>query len=106
MPMSNLTERQQEVLQRLEKSMGAQAIADELGITRNAVYQQIQAIRKKGYLDPGFTPSGQAPRAIDAPPQLRAGESALEYLVTRQLEIADMLERLATQLRAEVGAAR
>lgn len=60
--MTQLTERQREIKKLLIKGMGAREIAEELGITRNAVYQQIQRLRRNGELDPGFTPTGQPPR--------------------------------------------
>lgn len=57
-----LTERQRAIKERLARGMGAREIAEDLGITRNAVYQQIQRMRKYGELDATFTPSGQPPR--------------------------------------------
>lgn len=59
---AQLTERQREVLERLERGMGAREIAEDLGVSRNAVYQQIQRLRRSGELDPAFTPTGQPPR--------------------------------------------
>lgn len=55
------TQRQQEVYDRLmqDPPMEARAIAKELNISRNAVYQQITALKRKGALDPTFTPSGE-----------------------------------------------
>lgn len=60
--VTQLTDRQREIKKRLDKGMGAREIANDLGITRNAVYQQIQRMRRYGELDPGFTPTGQPPR--------------------------------------------
>lgn len=60
--VTQLTARQREIKKRLNRGMGAREIAEELGITRNAVYQQIQRMRRSGELDPGFTPTGQPPR--------------------------------------------
>lgn len=60
--VAQLTDRQREIKKRLNKGMGAREIAADLGITRNAVYQQIQRMRRYGELDPGFTPTGQPPR--------------------------------------------
>jgi DNA-binding CsgD family transcriptional regulator len=57
-----LTKRQHEVLERLELGMGARQIARDIGITRNAVYQHIERLRRQGALSATFTPSGQPPR--------------------------------------------
>jgi transposase-like protein len=57
-----LTERQRQIKTRLENGMGAREVADELGISRNAVYQQIQRMRHHGDLPSGYTPSGQPTR--------------------------------------------
>jgi transposase len=63
--------------------MGAREIAEELGITRNAVYQQIQRLRKHGELDPGFTPTGQPPR------EQVPGADVLQRLVRLDPSITD-----------------
>lgn len=44
---TELTPRQQEIAAMLDEDMKAAEIADKLGITRNAVYQQIGIIRKR-----------------------------------------------------------
>ncbi len=62
--MPEMTTRQREIKERLDRGMGAREIANELGITRNAVYQQIQRMRKHGVVERDFTPTGQAPREI------------------------------------------
>lgn len=51
-------------MERLDRTPrpSAAEIAKELGISRNAVYQQIQRMRRAGYLDEEFTPSGQPAR--------------------------------------------
>src|SRR5262245_62036227 len=72
-PHAVLTKRQQEVLDRLGQGMGAQQIANDIGVSRNAVYQHIERLRKIGVVDPMYTPSGQPPRraeigAIALPP--------------------------------------
>jgi hypothetical protein len=58
-----LTKRQREVLERLEQGFGAKQIARDLGVTRNAVYQHIDRLRRQGALAETYTPSGQPPRA-------------------------------------------
>lgn len=57
-----LTKRQHEILERLEQSMPVKQIATDLGVSRNAVYLQIERLRSRGVLPPGYTPSGQPPR--------------------------------------------
>jgi len=58
-----LTKRQREVLERLEQGFGAKQIATDLGVTRNAVYQHIERLRRQGALAETYTPSGQPPRS-------------------------------------------
>lgn len=48
-----LTARQQEIKARLDRGMGAREIGQELGISRNAVYQQITKMRRNGVLPGG-----------------------------------------------------
>jgi transposase len=57
-----LTERQREIKDRLDQGMTARDIGVDLGVSRNAVYQQIQRMRRRGNLDAFYTPSGQPPR--------------------------------------------
>ncbi|MQA74437.1 MAG: HTH domain-containing protein [Solirubrobacterales bacterium] len=61
-----LTKRQHEVLERLELGHGAKQIATDIGISRNAVYQHIERLRRQGALSATFTPSGQPPRSVPA----------------------------------------
>lgn len=65
-----LTERQREIKDRLDQGMGAREIAEDLGVTRNAVYQQIQRLRGYGELEADFTPTGQPLRETGATKQL------------------------------------
>ena len=65
-PHARLTKRQQEVLDRLEQGMGAKEIATDIGVSRNAVYQHIERLRRQGALAQSYTPSGQPPRRIEA----------------------------------------
>jgi DNA-binding transcriptional ArsR family regulator len=64
-PHATLTKRQQEVLDRLGQGMGAREIARDIGISRNAVYQHIDRLRRQGALAETYTPSGQPPRSLD-----------------------------------------
>lgn len=57
-----LTKRQHEILERLEQEVPVKKIATDLGVSRNAVYLQIERLRDRGVLPRDFTPSGQPPR--------------------------------------------
>lgn len=46
-----LTDRQQEIYDRLMKHKKPTEIADDLGISRNAVYQHITSLKRAGVLD-------------------------------------------------------
>jgi DNA-binding transcriptional MocR family regulator len=64
----SLTKRQHEILERLEQAMPVKQIATDLGVSRNAVYLQIERLRNRGVLPPGYTPSGQPPRSATPTP--------------------------------------
>lgn len=64
---SKLTKRQHEILERLEQGMTVKRIATDLGVSRNAVYLQIERLRRNGTLPETFTPSGQPPRNMQLP---------------------------------------
>jgi hypothetical protein len=90
----DLTKRQREVLERLEQGYGAKQIAHDLGITRNAVYQHIERLRRHGALAETYTPSGQPPRTANvvgsvalAPAAVAPRDSVLAKL--RDLNAAD-----------------
>jgi DNA-binding CsgD family transcriptional regulator len=76
-PRAQLTKRQQEVLDRLEQGLGAKEIANDIGVSRNAVYQHIERLRRQGALAESYTPSGQPPRRIEV------GSAALAPSATR-----------------------
>jgi transposase-like protein len=61
-----LTKRQTEVLERLEQGYPVKKIAKDIGVSRNAVYQHIDRLRRMGALPETFTASGQPPRSPDA----------------------------------------
>ena len=84
-PAAGLTKRQQEVLDRLEQGMGAKQIAGDIGVSRNAVYQHIERLRRQGALAESYTPSGQPPRRLETgtvslPPATAPRDSALAEL--------------------------
>lgn len=78
-----MTDRQREIKARLDQGKGARQIADELGISRNAVYQQMQRMKRNGNLAAYFTPSGQPPR------EKQPGEDMLRRLVPQLQEAED-----------------
>jgi len=69
-----ITASQQAIKDRLDQGKQAREIANELGITRNAVYQQIQRMRRNGVLDADYTPTGVPVREINR-------QGALEQLL-------------------------
>ena len=72
-----LTKRQREVLERLEQGFGAKQIARDLGVTRNAVYQHIDRLRRQGALAETYTPSGQPPRGAAVVGNVSLGPAAV-----------------------------
>jgi DNA-binding CsgD family transcriptional regulator len=55
-----LTKRQTEVLERLELGFPVKRIAQDIGVTRNAVYQTIDRLRRAGALPETYTPTGRS----------------------------------------------
>ncbi|MDQ3729338.1 MAG: Lrp/AsnC family transcriptional regulator [Actinomycetota bacterium] len=64
----SLTKRQHEILERLELRTPVKRIATDLGVSRNAVYLQIERLRERGVLPRDYTPSGQPPRSASPAP--------------------------------------
>ena len=89
-PSAELTKRQQEVLDRLASGQGAKQIATDIGISRNAVYQHIERLRRLGALAETYTPSGQPPRR----PVVGAATPAGASTAPRDSAVAE-LRRLA-----------
>lgn len=75
-----MTDRQQQIKDRLDKGMTAREAAADLGISRNAVYQQIQRMRRNGTLDADYTPTGQPVRELD--PRLPGADAMTRLLAT------------------------
>ena len=71
-------------------TVGAQAVADRLGLTRGAVYPALRSLVEKGLLQGG---AGYGSRFRAAPP-----ESAVADLIERQREELLARERLAKEL--------
>lgn len=99
-----LTTRQAEIKTRLDEGQGAREIADGLGITRNAVYQQITAMKKKGLISPEYTPTGEvrtpAPMG-DSRLAIPVTGSAPMQVIAELVEMNRKLVDLVAELQAE-----
>jgi DNA-binding CsgD family transcriptional regulator len=113
---AGLTKRQREVLERLELGFPVKKIANDIGVTRNAVYQMIERLRRQGALPDTFTASGQPPRRLGAgaeapavgaasfgPATLAPRESALAELRALAAGTADDAEGYATAIEAAIA---
>jgi DNA-binding CsgD family transcriptional regulator len=92
-PRAELTKRQQEVLERLERGENVKQIATDIGVSRTAVYQHIERLRRQGALAETYTPSGQPPRRAElvgsaAPATAGATVAPRESAVARLRELA------------------
>lgn len=102
--MPDLTDRQKEIKTRLDEGLGAREIAEELGITRNAVYQQIQRLRKHGVLPSTYTPSGLPARELHPGADLLArlvsanGNGTPDAEVVGALALVEELRRVRDEL--------
>lgn len=90
---AGLSKRQTEVLERLEQGYAVKKIAHDMGVSRNAVYQHIDRLRRQGALPETFTASGQPPRGGDA--ALVAGEGPGHTLAPRESTLAHLRELAA-----------
>lgn len=97
--MSELTERQQQIKDLLDQGVPAREVGDKLGITRNAVYQQIASMRKKGALPLDYTPGGTASTAAGAPRPADAGAGldVIRMLVTQNGQLIEQNGHLIEQ---------
>lgn len=106
-----LTKRQREVLERLEQGLSAKQIASDIGISRNAVYQHIERLRRQGALAESYTPSGQPPRrelegVAITPAAIAPRESGLARLRELAASGADLAGRdYAEAIGAAIAAA-
>jgi DNA-binding CsgD family transcriptional regulator len=91
-PRAELTKRQQEVLERLERGENVKQIATDIGVSRTAVYQHIERLRRQGALAETYTPSGQPPRRAElvgsVTPATAATVPPRQSAVTRLRELA------------------
>ena len=83
-----LTKRQTEVLERLEWGFPVKQIATDMGVSRAAVYQTIERLRRSGALPEAYTPSGQPPAGAS---QLEVGAAApAPPLAPRESAVAEL----------------
>src|SRR5436190_15295832 len=85
-----LTKRQTEVLERLEQGLPVKKIARDMGVTRNAVYQTIDRLRRAGAVPETYTPSGQAAQAAGDESPVGAAVSLGSALAPRESRLADL----------------
>jgi DNA-binding CsgD family transcriptional regulator len=85
-----LTKRQTEVIERLEWGMPVKKIAFDMGVSRAAVYQTIERLRRSGALPETYTPSGQASSV--GPARLDVGPASLpaQHLAPRESGLAEL----------------
>jgi DNA-binding CsgD family transcriptional regulator len=77
MAKQQLTERQQEIKDRIEQGKTADEIGQELGITANAVYQQIRRMRQgKGTTRKAAAPKNTGRKSAGTPPAKAAAAPA------------------------------
>src|SRR5437899_5153018 len=90
-----LTKRQSEVVERLEWGMPVKKIAFDMGVSRAAVYQTIDRLRRSGALPESYTPSGQPSSA--GPARLDAGPagSPVQGLAPRESGLAELRDLAA-----------
>ena len=84
-----LTKRQTEVLERLEFGTPVQKIARDMGVSRAAVYQHIDRLRRQGALPEEYTPSGQ-PGTTPAALPVGAATSLGTALAPRESRLAEL----------------
>ena len=84
-----LTKRQTEVLERLERGQPVKKIARDIGVTRNAVYQTIERLRRAGAVPESYTPTGQPSKSGR---ELPAGSAASlgAALAPRESRLAEL----------------
>lgn len=92
--MPTMTPRQREVLQLLNDGLQPAQIATQLGVSRNAIYQQIHSLRKRGHLPAGWTPSGRPPRSEDSQVP---GVAVLQSLLSTETGVNDEDVSVITQ---------
>lgn len=103
--MTDMTERQTQVLEALNAGKAAREIAEDLGISRNAVYAQITALKRKNVLPADWTPTGE----VRTPAHLVAGRApqdapaymdVIKELVDMNRQLVNMLEQRTSDVAA------
>jgi len=89
---ADLTKRQREVLERVELGYSVRHIANDIGVTRNAVYQTIDRLRRSGALPETFTVSGQPPRRGSGGTEIGSIELAPVALAPRESNLRRLRE--------------
>jgi DNA-binding CsgD family transcriptional regulator len=84
-----LTKRQTEVLERLEQGYPVKKIAYDIGVTRNAVYQTIDRLRRAGALPEAYTPSGQGSEPA-AEPEVGSAVALGSALAPRESRLGEL----------------
>jgi DNA-binding CsgD family transcriptional regulator len=85
-----LTKRQTEVLERLEQGYPVKKIAYDIGVTRNAVYQTIDRLRRAGALPETYTPSGQGEEPAKGELAVGSAVALGSGLAPRESRLADL----------------
>jgi DNA-binding CsgD family transcriptional regulator len=85
-----LTKRQTEVLERLEQGYPVKKIAYDIGVTRNAVYQTIDRLRRAGALPETYTPSGQGEEPARGELPVGAAVALGSALAPRESRLAEL----------------
>lgn len=98
--MTTLTSRQQEIKTLLDEGLKATEIAEQLGVTRNAIYQQIVAIKKKGELDESYTPSGEVRLS---PLQIKHSQAGMPPTSEETLRVITTLVETNARLSEQVA---
>lgn len=97
-----MTPRQRQVLAMLSEGLTVREVAARLGVSRNAIYQHIDALKRQGALDPGFTPTGRpAWAAASRPTMSPAVQRAL-----RDMEADELTMMLVDYVREAQGIMR
>src|SRR2546429_1196613 len=87
-----LTKRQSEVIDRLEWGMPVKKIAFDMGVSRAAVYQTIDRLRRSGALPESYTPSGQPPGAGSARLDVGPTAAPAQPLAPRESGLVELRE--------------
>lgn len=107
MPDNGLTDRQAQVLERVKKGASAREIGEELGVSRNAIYQTIGRLRRDGYLeaaDPRVAPASVDEHTFfdNIESFVQASKARLTAIDQRERELHAELDELSGE-RDQIG---